>query len=95
MIASTMQNLLSRSFHKKYSIKMAELATLHSKNSFIDMFDTFFFDCDGVIWSGDKEIENVPKVLNLLVSAGKKIIFVSNNSSKSRRVYLAKYFRHF
>jgi 4-nitrophenyl phosphatase/phosphoglycolate phosphatase len=53
--------------------------------------DVFIFDCDGVIWKGDSLIEGVPSVLDKLRAAGKKIFFVTNNSTKSRKGYLKKF----
>ncbi|KAL2188830.1 2-phosphoglycolate phosphatase [Thermothelomyces heterothallicus CBS 203.75] len=60
-------------------------------NEFIDRFDVFLLDCDGVIWSGDHVFEGVPETLELLRSRGKKIVFVTNNSTKSREDYLKKF----
>ncbi|AEO69378.1 573b9433-3100-40b6-a798-1171f91258eb [Thermothielavioides terrestris] len=60
-------------------------------NEFIDRFDTFLLDCDGVIWTGDHVFEGVPETLELLRSRGKKIVFVTNNSTKSRQEYLKKF----
>ncbi|KAJ1442871.1 phosphoglycolate phosphatase [Ochromonadaceae sp. CCMP2298] len=53
--------------------------------------DIFIFDCDGVIWRGDDIIPGVPGVLDKLRAAGKKIFFVTNNSTKSRKGYLGKF----
>ncbi|KAK3375329.1 4-nitrophenylphosphatase [Podospora didyma] len=60
-------------------------------NAFIDRFDVFLFDCDGVLWSGDHVFEGVVQTLELLRSRGKKTIFVTNNSTKSRQEYLKKF----
>ncbi|KAL2263216.1 hypothetical protein VTK26DRAFT_7710 [Humicola hyalothermophila] len=60
-------------------------------NEFIDRFDVFLLDCDGVIWSGDHVFEGVVETLELLRSRGKKTIFVTNNSTKSRQEYLKKF----
>ncbi|KAK3900451.1 HAD-like domain-containing protein [Staphylotrichum tortipilum] len=60
-------------------------------NEFIDQFDVFLLDCDGVIWSGDHVFEGVPETLELLRSRGKKVVFVTNNSTKSRQEYLKKF----
>mmetsp|Transcript_47060 Transcript_47060/g.77882 ORF Transcript_47060/g.77882 Transcript_47060/m.77882 type:complete len:356 (+) Transcript_47060:26-1093(+) len=57
----------------------------------LDKVDVFIFDCDGVIWKGDSLIEGVPAVLDMLRAAGKKIFFVTNNSTKSRKGYLGKF----
>jgi phosphoglycolate phosphatase len=51
----------------------------------------FVFDCDGVLWKGDTLLEGVAETLEMLRSMGKKIIFVTNNSTKSRKGYQAKF----
>lgn len=53
--------------------------------------DVFIFDCDGVIWKGDSLIDGVPNVLEKLKQLKKKIFFVTNNSTKSRKGYLKKF----
>ncbi|CAM6065966.1 unnamed protein product [Sphagnum tenellum] len=57
----------------------------------IDSAKTFIFDCDGVIWKGDKLINGVPETLDMLRSMGKKLVFVTNNSTKSRKQYGKKF----
>ncbi|PSS32834.1 Phosphoglycolate phosphatase [Actinidia chinensis var. chinensis] len=67
---------------------------LLSPQNATDLFhsvDAFLFDCDGVIWKGDKLIDGVPHTLEMLRSKGKKLIFVTNNSTKSRRQYAKKF----
>ena len=59
--------------------------------SLVDATETFIFDCDGVIWKGDSLIEGVPETLDLLRSMGKRLIFVTNNSTKSRQGYTKKF----
>ncbi|WOL13634.1 hypothetical protein Cni_G22407 [Canna indica] len=59
--------------------------------SLIDSVDAFLFDCDGVIWKGDKLIDGVPSALQALRSLGKKLVFVTNNSTKSRKQYAKKF----
>ncbi|KAL5604533.1 hypothetical protein BROUX41_002488 [Berkeleyomyces rouxiae] len=59
-------------------------------DDFLARFDTFLFDCDGVLWSGDSVYENIPETLNMLTAKGKKIVFVTNNSTKSRNDYQQK-----
>ena len=58
---------------------------------FVDKYDTFLFDCDGVIWQGNQLIPGVKRVLDILQSKGKRILFVTNNSTKSRASYLQKF----
>lgn len=45
----------------------------------------------GVIWRGDSVIDGVPETLDMLRAAGKKLVFVTNNSTKSRKGYLGKF----
>ncbi|EFY98895.2 haloacid dehydrogenase (HAD) superfamily protein [Metarhizium robertsii] len=79
-------------------------------NEFIDKFDTFLFDCDGVLWSGDHVFDRVPETIMMLKArgsspltshpscafnsysspSGKRTVFVTNNSTKSREDYLQK-----
>ncbi|KAL4557908.1 hypothetical protein LXL04_036102 [Taraxacum kok-saghyz] len=58
-------------------------------NALINSVETFIFDCDGVIWKGDSSIEGVPETLELLRS--KRLVFVTNNSIKSRKQYGKKF----
>lgn len=57
----------------------------------IDSYDYFLFDCDGVIWLGDHLLPSVVETLQLLKEKKKTIIFVTNNSTKSRKDYIAKF----
>ncbi|KAK9057899.1 hypothetical protein SSX86_022738 [Deinandra increscens subsp. villosa] len=65
--------------------------SLSNLHSLLDSVDCFLFDCDGVIWKGDTLIDGVPQTLEMLRSKGKKLIFVTNNSSKSRRQNAQKF----
>lgn len=65
-----------------------------SPHNFRDLFDSveaFLFDCDGVIWKGDELIDGVPQTLDMLRAKGKKLVFVTNNSWKSRSQYADKF----
>ncbi|KAG4922543.1 hypothetical protein JHK82_051516 [Glycine max] len=64
---------------------------LQNADELIDSVETFIFDCDGVIWKGDKLIEGVPETLDMLRSKGKRLVFVTNNSTKSRKQYGKKF----
>lgn len=68
-----------------------KLTSRKDAKHFIDRFDVFLFDCDGVLWQGDRLLPKVKETLELLRSLDKKIIFVTNNSTKSRRVYKKKF----
>jgi 4-nitrophenyl phosphatase/phosphoglycolate phosphatase len=64
---------------------------LGDPQEFLDSVDVFIFDCDGVIWKGDSLIDRVPAVLKKLRELGKRIFFVTNNSTKSRKGYKKKF----
>ncbi|KAF9458268.1 HAD-like domain-containing protein [Collybia nuda] len=57
----------------------------------LDKYDTWMFDCDGVLWHGDRIIDGVVEVLEMLRSYNKKVIFVTNNATKSRKSYKGKF----
>ncbi|OCK81107.1 4-nitrophenylphosphatase [Lepidopterella palustris CBS 459.81] len=58
---------------------------------FLDKFDVFLFDCDGVLWSGDHLFPKVAETIEMLRSKGKRLVFVTNNSTKSRADYKKKF----
>jgi 4-nitrophenyl phosphatase len=58
---------------------------------FLSRFDVFLFDCDGVLWSGDHLYPKIPETLEMLRSKGKQVVFVTNNSTKSRADYKKKF----
>ncbi|KAI8584723.1 hypothetical protein K450DRAFT_217692 [Umbelopsis ramanniana AG] len=70
---------------------MEKLTTAEQLNSFIDSYDNFLFDCDGVLWEGSNVFPNVREAMQLLRTKGKRIFFVTNNSTKSREAYLDKF----
>ncbi|KAB1203441.1 Phosphoglycolate phosphatase 1B, chloroplastic [Morella rubra] len=69
----------------------ASAQPLKNAEELIDSVETFIFDCDGVIWKGDKLIDGVPETLDMLRSKGKRLVFVTNNSTKSRKQYGKKF----
>ena len=58
---------------------------------FINKYDTFLFDCDGVLWLGTHLLPHTKEFLEMLESMGKQTIYVTNNSTKSRREYVKKF----
>ena len=44
----------------------------------------FVFDLDGVIWIGDKLVDGVQQALVDLRSAGKAVVFATNNAMRTR-----------
>jgi 4-nitrophenyl phosphatase len=53
----------------------------------------FVFDVDGVLVRGEEIIPRSPEAIERLRRGGKKVIFISNNSTKSRDEYIAKFKR--
>ena len=60
-------------------------------DDFLNSFDTVLTDCDGVLWTGSVAIDGSPEVIQALRKLGKKVIYVTNNSTKSRKEYLTKF----
>lgn len=50
----------------------------------LDKFDTFVFDCDGVLWHGTDPIPGASETLAALKAQGKHLYFVTNTSTSSR-----------
>jgi len=53
----------------------------------------FIFDVDGVLCRGEEVIPRAPEAIERLRRGGKRVIFISNNSTKSRGDYIAKFER--
>eukprot|EP00525_Craspedostauros_australis_P009909 CAMPEP_0198118016 /NCGR_PEP_ID=MMETSP1442-20131203/20040_1 /TAXON_ID= /ORGANISM="Craspedostauros australis, Strain CCMP3328" /LENGTH=353 /DNA_ID=CAMNT_0043776189 /DNA_START=133 /DNA_END=1194 /DNA_ORIENTATION=+ len=82
---------LTSSAASKTALKANVLKLSDAKTELLDQVDTFIFDCDGVIWRGDSLIEGIPETLEKLRKLGKKMFFVTNNSTKSRAGYKKKF----
>ncbi|MDR1093645.1 MAG: HAD-IIA family hydrolase [Clostridiales bacterium] len=52
--------------------------------------DLFLFDLDGTLYLGDEPLAGAPETVAALRGAGKRICFLTNNSSRARAGYLAK-----
>lgn len=52
--------------------------------------DTVLFDCDGVLWRGETAVSGAPETLTALRARGKRLGFITNNSSKTREAYAEK-----
>lgn len=68
-----------------------KITTKEQARAIIDNYDYFIFDCDGVLWLGDHLLPHVCETLDLLKKNEKKVLFVTNNSTKSRDAYLKKF----
>ncbi|XP_011309344.1 phosphoglycolate phosphatase [Fopius arisanus] len=56
----------------------------------INSFDTILADCDGVLWLQNNPIADAANVMNAFHNSGKRIFYVTNNSTKSREEFVAK-----
>jgi len=56
----------------------------------VNSFDTVMTDCDGVLWVGAEAIPGSPDVVQRLRQLGKRVFYVTNNSTKHRREYKTK-----
>lgn len=69
----------------------SDTTKLSNPTDLLSRTNTFIFDCDGVVWRGDSLIQGVPDTIQYLRSIGKRVFFVTNNSTKSRAGYLKKF----
>jgi 4-nitrophenyl phosphatase len=70
------------------------LSKLHSQNADHPLFRKgFIFDVDGVLCRGEEIIPMAPEAIERLRQGGKSVIFISNNSTKSRIDYISKFER--
>lgn len=68
-----------------------KIATKKEAEEFFNKFDTFLFDCDGVLWLGDYLLPYTKEFLDRLNQMGKKVYFVTNNSTRARASYQKKF----
>ncbi|XP_071114332.1 glycerol-3-phosphate phosphatase-like [Haliotis cracherodii] len=56
-------------------------------------YDTIMLDCDGVLWETDHvtQIPGIPQAMSGLRTAGKQILFVTNNSIPGRNALVDKF----
>ena len=53
-------------------------------------FQRFVLDLDGVVWTGDQPVPGAPETIRSLREAGKRLAFVTNNSSETPESYAKK-----
>ncbi|KAG0039186.1 hypothetical protein BGZ82_009337 [Podila clonocystis] len=69
------------------------LSTVEEYKTFVDKFDTFLLDCDGVLWHGSHVLDGILDTIDFLRKNGKRLVFVTNNSTLSRANYVKKFER--
>lgn len=73
------------------AVACQKITSSQQVEQFLAEYDDFLFDCDGVLWQGNHVLPRVRETLDFLRSRGKRLIFVTNNSTKSRRQYKQKF----
>ncbi|KAF9436118.1 hypothetical protein BGZ76_004769 [Entomortierella beljakovae] len=68
-----------------------KLNTVEEYRTFLDKYDTFLLDCDGVLWHSNTVISGVLDTVKFLRENGKRLVFVTNNSTLSRANYVKKF----
>jgi len=71
-------------------VKNLNEASKQETQSFFDSFDTVLTDCDGVLWKGNNAIQGSPELIHQFRKMGKRVIYVTNNSRKTRKEYVKK-----
>lgn len=64
--------------------------TLEEFKAFYAGVDTFLCDCDGVLWRGNDGVAGVAETVAAIKASGRRIFFVTNNSTKGRPEYVKK-----
>jgi glycerol-1-phosphatase len=52
-------------------------------SSFLERYDAFLFDLDGVLYRGAQAVPGAPEALASLRAAGRRVAFVTNNSART------------
>ncbi|CAL1535743.1 unnamed protein product [Lymnaea stagnalis] len=79
-----------RRIHHSFTMSVSQQINENNAKQIIETVDNFLFDCDGVLWDGSGPIEGSLETIKKLKSLGKKVYYVTNNSSKCRDDYVAK-----
>ena len=58
-----------------------------------DAYQAFLLDLDGVVWRGETPVPGAADAVEALRDSGKRVVFVTNNASRSARDYAAKLMR--
>ncbi|XP_015600582.1 zinc finger protein 534 [Cephus cinctus] len=88
------KSLLQRETTRKLADRMAARSikslTSESLAKFFNSFDTVLTDCDGVLWLQMNPIPKSADVMNLFRNLGKKVFYITNNSTKTREEFVEK-----
>ncbi|XP_058834863.1 glycerol-3-phosphate phosphatase-like [Topomyia yanbarensis] len=87
-IGRAASRLLS-TMYRDSGTNLASLSPAQIK-TWLDSFDTVLTDCDGVIWVDNEPLSHATDVINKFIDNGKKLFFVTNNSTKTRPEFVTK-----
>lgn len=78
--------------HIPRHIMAVRISTAEEYEALLRDYDTWLFDCDGVLWRGDHSIEGVIQVLDMLrrrstFNSSLRVLFPFEHSLKTRRSY--------
>ena len=71
-------------------LRVLDASASNNFQSIIQDCDNFLFDCDGVLWQSTTPLEGAVKAVNLLHKLGKRVLYITNNSTKTRDEYVEK-----
>ncbi|XP_050675096.1 glycerol-3-phosphate phosphatase isoform X1 [Leptidea sinapis] len=74
----------------KSSVFNLEEASKEQVQEFLNSFDTVLSDCDGVLWINNNAIPGSADVMNYFRKLGKRVFYVTNNSTKVRADFALK-----
>ena len=66
-------------------VESSESRTIAGLQDLVDQYDCFLLDCDGVLYSGSKELGRAFDTIAWLLEKGKKVFFITNSSGKTRQ----------
>ncbi|KAI6170375.1 hypothetical protein M3Y97_01160800 [Aphelenchoides bicaudatus] len=75
---------------KNMKLRMPQFMNAERFKRIFSSIDCVIFDCDGVLWLGENAIPGSAQFVEMLLKAGKQVIFLTNNATKSREVYAKK-----
>ncbi|ODN02003.1 Phosphoglycolate phosphatase [Orchesella cincta] len=89
-ISSNFASMESKHVQNGNALSLASLPK-EQLTSFMQDIDAVMFDCDGVLWLGMDPLENAQALVIKLRSMGKKVFFMTNNSTRTQEEFLEKF----